>query len=153
MSREVNTPSQRCRCYQNLKKCDLECGQEKDSRLLQPVFFDWQKALLRSFCRSREDQHGGYQCRMTRSTWDFPPWFLEWSVPSEYIPMEIFSYQWMLVYSLTSCSGIWSQHLGLASTAKKATRSKAVSRVWRREDTNMSTGLPLEYVLIAKELE
>ena len=46
----------------------------------------------------------------------------------------------------TSCSGACSHCLGLSSAAKYATKSKAVNRVCRFDDTNIKTGLSGECV-------
>lgn len=50
---------------------------------------------------------------------------------------------------LTSISPMCSHCLGLSSAAKKAIKSRAVSRVCRRDDTKTSTGLSGEWVLMA----
>lgn len=51
--------------------------------------------------------------------------------------------------ALTSVSGMCIHCLGLSSVAKKEISSKAVRRVCRLDETNTSTGLVGECVLIA----
>ena len=44
---------------------------------------------------------------------------------------------------------MFSHCLGLSSRAMYATRSKAVKRVWRRDETKIKTGFSGEWVLMA----
>lgn len=50
---------------------------------------------------------------------------------------------------VTSLSSIFNHCFGSSSVARKAINSKAVSRVWRLEETKIKTGLAGEWLLIA----